>query len=83
MDGVGAGGPGGTDDRLDVEQVQRVRALGRGRDRADPEPLAGPLDPRDDLAPIGDEERPDRVLRGGRGDGGAGLTASGLRSLSP
>ena len=61
VDGVGAGGPGRRDDGLDVEQVERVGAVGRGHDRGDPEPVARPGDARRDLATIRDEEAPDRA----------------------
>ena len=60
MDGVGAGGPGGRDDGVDVEQVEASRAVGARDDRPDAEPVAGPGDPAGDLAAVGDEERPDR-----------------------
>ena len=49
------------DDRLDVEQVERARAVGPGHDGADPEPVAGPRDPRRDLAAVGDEQGADRA----------------------
>ena len=64
VDGVGAGRAGGRDDRVDVEQVEGVGAVGRGHDRPDAEPVARPGDPRRDLAAVRDEQGPDRGAGG-------------------
>ena len=42
VDGVGASGPGGSDDRVDVEQVERAVAVRPRHDRPDAEPVARP-----------------------------------------
>ena len=60
MDGIGPGGPGGRDDRADIEQVECAVAVGAWHDRSDPESVARPRDPVRDLAAVGDEERADR-----------------------
>ena len=62
VDGIGAGRPSGVDDGGDVQEVDRVGALGGGRDRADAEPLARAPDPDDDLASIRDEQGADRAI---------------------
>ena len=59
MDGVGPSGASGLDHGGDIEEVDGVRTLGRGRDGADPEALAGSPDADLDLAAIGDEQRAD------------------------
>jgi hypothetical protein len=43
-----------------VEEVERIRTVGVGDDRADPQPVARSPDAGRDLATIGDEEGPDR-----------------------
>jgi hypothetical protein len=61
MDRLGAGRPGRRHHGLDVEQVERVGAIGRGHDRRAPEPVACARDASRDLASIRDEQAPDRL----------------------
>ena len=66
----GSRNPGGARPRRRPAQPPRRRRCRAGRapsgpsvsghDRADPEPVAGPRDPRRDLAAVGDEQGPDR-----------------------
>ncbi len=55
VDGVCTRRPGRSDDRGDVEQLERARAVGGRHDRGDPEPARGARDSGGDLAAIGDE----------------------------
>jgi hypothetical protein len=55
MDRVRASGLRGVHDRVDVQEVKPIRAIRRRCDGPDPEPVARPPDPHDDLASIGDE----------------------------
>ena len=66
VDGIRAGTPGGIDDGLAVEEVDRVRAGGLWDHNADAKLGARPGDPPGDLAAVGHEDRPDRFWRGPR-----------------
>jgi hypothetical protein len=55
---------GCADDRPGIEQVERTGPVGSGRRPGDAEPVACPPDPHRDLAPVGDEQVPDRAAFG-------------------
>ena len=68
VDGIRAGAPGGIDDGLAVEEVERVQAGGVWHHHADGKLGACPGDPPGDLAAVGHEDRPNgtwRVRRSG------------------
>jgi hypothetical protein len=63
MERVGAGRAGRGDDRPDIEEVHRGRAV-RGRlDDIDAQARGGPTDPPGDLATIGDEQAANVAVR--------------------
>jgi hypothetical protein len=66
MERIGTRPDGGADDGLDVEEVERAFTLGRGLADLHAEALRGAPDAASDLAPIRDEQPPNRPPEGPR-----------------
>jgi hypothetical protein len=64
MDGIGAGGARGRDDRIDVEEIDRPVTNRPRLDRDDAESIGGAPDAIGDLAAIRDEQARNRTAGG-------------------